>query len=603
MKLNKALSSAVVIGLFLINGTLASSLRHLGSLNNEKKTTICHVPEDDPLAFHSITVANSALKAHLAHGDKSGPCDDFCAELCDLDDDPCTVVPGGTNNCELVGCPTLVSVLFPSYDFSGDGVVDDKDLILLIRSIADPLGLSPQASPKMDLNNDGIVDLQDADLLLQKLVLHYGKDSSFNFIPNYGDEGHNFDWTPDRNETQVLARSLVVQTCGVTEHDIYKKGVGPDPVTNWGPFNVVNRTATATWKDYYNWAVYKVKNEAAQAIGILEDATPFYQHFRDNVGTKKKFDLQNGYQEDQSIEANVDAEIMAAAAAARQLFNGVSSFTFHAKAARPSKAYPLTENWQKTIGGHVLWATGNVEFNAAECKLDLDLTITAEDYYDFNPGQVDLATGLPDSDNARFEVLGWAKGFPSSGTMVQTASISLDCCEVEDCSEPAPTGYYWQCTCNQCQAMECNASHCCSASDCLDNFDCVANVCVAMGNPRFMLSWTGDDDLDLHVITPGGAHIYYVRRHDPASGGTLDHDDIPQQVGTWVENIFFPMDGSAPSGTYQYYVHLFNMLGGTPDSWVLSAWVGDSKVNEVSGIGTSSPYTYTHTSGGSLFSP
>ena len=118
-----------------------------------------------------------------------------------------------------------------------------------------------------------------------------------------------------------------------------------------------------------------------------------------------------------------------------------------------------------------------------------------------------------------------------------------------------------------------------------------------------MLTWTGDDDLDLHVITPGGAHIDYLYRHDPASGGTLDHDDIPQQVGTWVENIFFPMDGSAPSGTYQYYVHLFNMLGGTPDSWVLSAWVGDSKVNEVSGVGTSSPYTYTHTSGGSLFSP
>jgi hypothetical protein len=43
--------------------------------------------------------------------------------------------------------------------------------------------------------------------------------------------------------------------------------------------------------------------------------------------------------------------------------------------------------------------------------------IEAEDYYNFNPGQADIATGALDADNGRFEVLGWAKGFYSRGTL------------------------------------------------------------------------------------------------------------------------------------------------------------------------------------------
>ena len=582
----------------------SDNLRHLGPPGKEK-TTICHIPEDDPLGFHSITVANSALPAHIAHGDKPGPCANFCEELCDLDDDPCTKVPEGTVDCELNGCPPLVSILCSTYDFNGDGVVDDKDLILLLRTINDPLGENPQATPAMDLNHDGSVNLEDTDSLLQKLALHFGEDSPpFGFASNYG-EAHSFDWTSDVDQqalgqkTPFIGRNLD-ETCGSTEHGIYKKGDGPAPVTNWGPFNIVNPAATATWKDHYNWVQYGAKLLAAQVAGILEDATPFYQHFRDNMGTPKVFDLENGYQEDQSITSNVDAEVAYAAEAAKEMFDGTSSFTFHAMSARSSASYPVTENWQKTIGGHVLWAVGNAVYNEAECKLDLILTIKAEDYYDFNPGQVDIATGLPDNDNARFEVLGWAKGFSSSGSMSQTKSIPLDCCGLLDCDLPPPTDRYWQCTCNHCQALECNEFHCCSSSDCLPGYGCVSNTCITMGNPRFTLIWTGDDDYDLHVITPGGAHIYYwyENLYDPVTGGMLDHDDIPTEVDYWVENIVFPLDGSAPSGVYQYYVDLFNQLGETSDDWVLSVWLGDTKVDEFNGNGSSETYSFTHTTTG-----
>lgn len=39
-----------------------------------KKTTICHVPPGNPANEHTICVGNSAVPAHLAHGDRLGSC-------------------------------------------------------------------------------------------------------------------------------------------------------------------------------------------------------------------------------------------------------------------------------------------------------------------------------------------------------------------------------------------------------------------------------------------------------------------------------------------------------------------------------------------------
>ena len=44
------------------------------------KVQVCHVPPDDPSNFHTITVSENALAAHLAHGDLPGSCDDLPPE-------------------------------------------------------------------------------------------------------------------------------------------------------------------------------------------------------------------------------------------------------------------------------------------------------------------------------------------------------------------------------------------------------------------------------------------------------------------------------------------------------------------------------------------
>jgi len=43
---------------------------------SERKITICHYPPDNPDARHTIEIAESALEAHLAHGDTIGACED-----------------------------------------------------------------------------------------------------------------------------------------------------------------------------------------------------------------------------------------------------------------------------------------------------------------------------------------------------------------------------------------------------------------------------------------------------------------------------------------------------------------------------------------------
>jgi hypothetical protein len=38
------------------------------------KVTICHVPPGNPSNAHTITISQSAIPAHLAHGDRLGSC-------------------------------------------------------------------------------------------------------------------------------------------------------------------------------------------------------------------------------------------------------------------------------------------------------------------------------------------------------------------------------------------------------------------------------------------------------------------------------------------------------------------------------------------------
>ena len=68
------------------------------------KVQVCHFPPGNPDNFHTITISENALDAHLAHGDLTGACNALCADICD-DGDACTV--DDTGDCETEGCPVV----------------------------------------------------------------------------------------------------------------------------------------------------------------------------------------------------------------------------------------------------------------------------------------------------------------------------------------------------------------------------------------------------------------------------------------------------------------------------------------------------------------
>jgi uncharacterized protein YfaP (DUF2135 family) len=93
--------------------------------------------------------------------------------------------------------------------------------------------------------------------------------------------------------------------------------------------------------------------------------------------------------------------------------------------------------------------------------------------------------------------------------------------------------------------------------------------------------------MDLYVITPNRTVIYFGNRIDDASGGQLDVDHIPYSSGLWVENIFFPSDGSAPKGVYGFYVYDRSIVAGSePESWSLEVSVNRRTVAFYTGIST-----------------
>ena len=117
-------------------------------------------------------------------------------------------------------------------------------------------------------------------------------------------------------------------------------------------------------------------------------------------------------------------------------------------------------------------------------------------------------------------------------------------------------------------------------------------IVLGTGDVQATLRWSGDADLDLHVIDPEGVEIFYENARSP-SGGTLDVDMVPTCGETGsnnVENVFWPEGGSIP-GEYQAYVVHFDGSCGGPGTYQLELKIDGEVVASDSGtltIGQSS---------------
>ncbi len=96
---------------------------------------------------------------------------------------------------------------------------------------------------------------------------------------------------------------------------------------------------------------------------------------------------------------------------------------------------------------------------------------------------------------------------------------------------------------------------------------------VGTGDIQVSVAWTGKSDVDLHVFSPTGEHVYYGAK-TAASGGTLDLDSNPACSidNKNNENIVWPT-GKAISGTYTAEVHWYASCTETRADWVMTIQV------------------------------
>ena len=71
---NKVLILFFIFGIFI---STITGLAQTASAAPEPKILICHTPPGNPDNPHTLSVGESAVLAHVAHGDTLGPCDDL----------------------------------------------------------------------------------------------------------------------------------------------------------------------------------------------------------------------------------------------------------------------------------------------------------------------------------------------------------------------------------------------------------------------------------------------------------------------------------------------------------------------------------------------
>ncbi len=184
---------------------------------------------------------------------------------------------------------------------------------------------------------------------------------------------------------------------------------------NYDNYFPYDPNAVPTLEDYANWAYWGTMSWGADVLNHLPDGVEAYDHYRNGNGEPLELDFTKAYNEDSAIRSNCDSMVAETNRAVQEMIAAGQTPPFSITSEFvPSSSYPVTENWQKAIGGHQLWVSADVSYDA-DGNIVVKTVVHAQDRYNFNSNQADIATGTKDEVNGRFEELGWAHSFDTYG--------------------------------------------------------------------------------------------------------------------------------------------------------------------------------------------
>lgn len=98
----------------------------------------------------------------------------------------------------------------------------------------------------------------------------------------------------------------------------------------------------------------------------------------------------------------------------------------------------------------------------------------------------------------------------------------------------------------------------------------ISAIQAAGGDIQVSVTWNSEADVDLHVVEPGGAEIYYGSPTSP-SGGQLDIDaNAACSTSSLTQENIGWMPGTAPAGTYTVRVDYWDACGAAATDYVVT---------------------------------